>query len=97
MDATIDRMQEHYQAMRSEIAKVIVGQEEAITAVSKAIRRNLEKMITMGKTKDLVRYRKAISFLRDEDAAAACSALHIALSRPEQFPLSSTPTHWPFS
>ena len=33
------------------------------------MQRNLEKMITLGKTKDLVRYRRALAYLRDEAAA----------------------------
>ena len=36
---------------------------------AKALRRNVEKMITLGKTKDLARYRRAVSYLNDESAA----------------------------
>jgi large subunit ribosomal protein L17 len=49
----------------------VIKHERVVTtlAKAKAMRRNLEKMITLGKTKDLTRYRRAIAFLRDEDAA----------------------------
>ena len=67
----LNRTTSHRQSMERNMICSIIKHERIVTTLTKAkaIRRNLEKMITMGKTKDLVRYRKAISFLRDEDAA----------------------------
>lgn len=49
----------------------VIKNERVVTTLpkAKAMRRNLEKMITMGKKKDLVRFRRAVSFLRDKEAA----------------------------
>lgn len=49
----------------------VIKHERVVTtlAKAKAMRRNLEKMITLGKRRDLTRYRRAIAYLRDEEAA----------------------------
>ncbi len=49
----------------------IIKHERVVTTLpkAKAMRRNLEKVITLGKNKTLARYRRAISMLRDEEAA----------------------------
>ena len=49
----------------------IIKHERIVTtlAKAKAIRRNLDKMITLGKRMDLARFRRAVAYLRDKDAA----------------------------
>jgi large subunit ribosomal protein L17 len=49
----------------------VIKHERIVTTVTKAkaLRRNLEKVITLGKQKNLARYRRVLSFLRDEAAA----------------------------
>lgn len=48
----------------------IIKHERIVTtlAKAKAIRRGLEKMITLGKQKDVARVRRAVSYLRDREA-----------------------------
>lgn len=49
----------------------VIKHERVVTTLpkAKALQRNVEKMITLGKKQDLSRLRKAIAYLRDKDAA----------------------------
>lgn len=49
----------------------VIKHERVVTTLpkAKALQRNVEKMITLGKKQDLTRLRKAIAYLRDKDAA----------------------------
>ena len=64
----LNRSSAHRQSMERNFICSVIKHERVVTtlAKAKAMRRNLEKMITLGKTKDLTRYRRAIAFLRDE-------------------------------
>ena len=68
----LNRSSSHRQSMERNFICSVIKHERVVTtlAKAKAMRRNLERMITLGKKKDLVRYRRAVSFLRDEGAAA---------------------------
>lgn len=67
----LGRTTSHRQSMERNMICSIIMHERIVTtlAKAKAMRRNLDKIITLGKRKDLVRFRYAISFLRDKDAA----------------------------
>lgn len=67
----LNRSSAHRQSMERNFICSVIKHERVVTtlAKAKAMRRNLERMITLGKTKDLTRYRRAIAYLRDEDAA----------------------------
>ncbi len=55
---------------RNFICSVIKHERVTTTlAKAKAMRRNLEKVITLGKRKTLARYRRVLAYLRDEEAA----------------------------
>ena len=67
----LNRSSAHRQSMERNFICSVIKHERVVTtlAKAKAMRRNLERMITLGKQKDLVRYRRAIAFLRDREAA----------------------------
>ena len=67
----LNRSSAHRQSMERNFICSVIKHERVVTtlAKAKAMRRNLEKMITLGKRKDLARFRRAIAFLRDEGAA----------------------------
>ncbi|MEO0480964.1 MAG: 50S ribosomal protein L17 [Planctomycetota bacterium] len=67
----LSRTTSHRQSMERNFICSVIKNERVVTTLpkAKAMRRNLEKMITMGKKKDLVRFRRAVSFLRDKEAA----------------------------
>ena len=67
----LNRSSSHRQSMERNFICSVIKHERVVTtlAKAKAMRRNLEKMITLGKQKDLVRYRRAIAYLRDREAA----------------------------
>ncbi len=48
----------------------VIMHERVVTTLdrAKAVRRNVEKMITLGKTKNLANIRRAMSILRDKEA-----------------------------
>jgi large subunit ribosomal protein L17 len=56
--------------MRSNFICSVIKHERVITTLerAKAVRRNVEKMITLGKTKSLPNIRRAMAILRDRDA-----------------------------
>ncbi len=67
----LGRTTSHRLSMERNMICSIIKHERIVTtlAKAKAIRRNLDKMITLGKRKDLARFRRAIAYLRDRDAA----------------------------
>lgn len=67
----LNRTSAHRQSMERNFICSVIKHERVVTtlAKAKAMRRNLEKMITLGKRRDLARYRRAVAYLRDEDAA----------------------------
>ena len=67
----LGRTTAHRQSMERNMICSVIKHERIVTtlAKAKAIRRNLNKIITLGKRRDLARFRRAISFLRDRDAA----------------------------
>ncbi len=68
---SLNRSPSHRKAMERNFVCAVIKHERIVTTLSKAkaLRRNVEKMITLGKTKDLTRLRRAVSYLNDEDAA----------------------------
>ena len=68
---SFSRSTAHRQSMERNFICSVILNERVVTTLpkAKALRRNLEKMITLGKQKDLKRYRHAVSFLRSEEAA----------------------------
>ncbi len=58
-------------AMERNFVCSVIKSERVVTTLAKAksLRRNVEKMITLGKEKSLPRFRRAISYLNDKDAA----------------------------
>jgi large subunit ribosomal protein L17 len=67
----LNRTSSHRRSMERNFICSVIKHERVVTtlAKAKAMQRNLEKMITLGKTRNLARYRRAAAFLRDEDAA----------------------------
>ena len=67
----LNRTSAHRQSMERNFICSVIKHERVVTtlAKAKAMRRNLEKMITLGKQKDLTRFRRAVAYLRDEAAA----------------------------
>lgn len=68
---SLNRTSSHRQSMERNFVCSVIKSERVVTtlAKAKALQRNVEKMITLGKEKNLARYRKAVSYLRDEGAA----------------------------
>jgi len=58
-------------AMERNFVCSVIKSERVVTtlAKAKALRRNVEKMITLGKVKNLSRFRRAVSYLNDKEAA----------------------------
>lgn len=56
--------------MRSNFICSVIMHERVVTTLAraKAVRRNVEKMITLGKTKSLSNIRRAMSILQDKEA-----------------------------
>ncbi len=56
--------------MRRNFICSVIKHERVVTTLEKAknLRRNVEKMITLGKRKDLHRYRRALTLLQDKEA-----------------------------
>jgi len=67
----LNRSPSHRQSMERNLVCSVIKHERVVTTLSKAkaMRPGLEKIITLGKRKDLSRYRRALSYLRDEAAA----------------------------
>ena len=66
----MNRSPSHRTAMRSNFMCSVIMHERVITTLerAKAVRRNLEKMITLGKTKSLSNIRRAMAVLQDKEA-----------------------------
>ena len=68
----LNRSSSHRAAMMRNFICSVIKHERVITTVEKAkmMQRNVEKMVTLGKVKNLHNYRRAISKLHDEEAVA---------------------------
>lgn len=66
----MNRNSSHRTAMRSNFICSVIMHERVVTTLAraKAVRRNVEKMITLGKTKSLSNIRRAMSILQDKEA-----------------------------
>lgn len=66
----LGRTPSHRAAMRRNFICSVIVHERVVTTLEKAkgLRRSVEKMITLGKRKDLHRFRRALSMLQDKDA-----------------------------
>ena len=66
----LGRTTTHRLAMERNFIVSIIKHERVITTVTKAkaMRRNIDRMITLGKHRDLARFRRALSALQDHDA-----------------------------
>ena len=67
----LNRSCSHRAALERNFICSLLRHERVVTtlAKAKALRPKIEKFITMGKQKDLVRLRHAVDFLRDEEVA----------------------------
>ena len=68
---SLNRSPSHRAAMERNFVCSVIKSERVVTTLAKAksLRRNVDKMITLGKEKTLSRYRRAISYLHDKEAA----------------------------
>ena len=66
----LGRSPSHRAAMERNFICSVIMHERVVTTLQKAkgLRRNVEKMITLGKRKDLHRFRRALSLLQDKAA-----------------------------
>ena len=66
----LNRSSSHREAMRRNFVSSVIKHERVVTTLekAKAMQRNVEKMITLGKEKNLHRYRRALSRLQDKEA-----------------------------
>jgi large subunit ribosomal protein L17 len=66
----MNRSSSHRAAMRSNFMCSVIKHERVVTTPerAKALRRNVEKMITLGKTKNLANIRRAMAVLQDQEA-----------------------------
>ena len=67
----LGRSPSHRASMTRNFVCSVIKHERVVTtlAIAKGMRPHVEKLITLGKKKDLTRLRRAISFLRDKAAA----------------------------
>jgi large subunit ribosomal protein L17 len=67
----LNRTTAHRESMERNFVCSLLRHERVVTTLAKAkfMRPRVEKMITLGKKKDLIRFRRAIAYLRDEDVA----------------------------
>lgn len=68
---SLNRTPSHRASMERNMVCSVIKHERIVTTLpkAKAMRRAVEKMITLGKQKTLARYRRACQHLRDESAA----------------------------
>ena len=68
----LGRSSSHREAMRRNFICSVIKHERVVTTVekAKAMQRNVEKVITLGKEKNLHRLRRALSRLQDREAVA---------------------------
>ena len=66
----LKRSASHRKAMRRNFICSVILHERVVTTLEKAknLRRNVEKIITLGKRKDLHRFRRALTLLQDKAA-----------------------------
>lgn len=66
----LNRSASHRKAMRRNFICSVILHERVVTTLEKAknLRRNVEKIITLGKRKDLHRFRRALTMLQDKTA-----------------------------
>ena len=66
----MNRSSSHRIAMRSNFISSVIKHERVVTTLerAKAVRRNVEKMITLGKKKNLHNMRRAMAILQDKEA-----------------------------
>jgi len=66
----MNRDSSHRTAMRSNFICSVIKHERVVTTLerAKAVRRNVEKMITLGKKKSLANMRRAMAVLGDKEA-----------------------------
>lgn len=66
----LGRTTTHRLAMERNMIVSVIKHERVVTTVTKAkaMRRNVDRMITLGKTRNLARFRRALSALQDHDA-----------------------------
>ncbi len=66
----LNRSASHRKAMRRNFICSVILHERVVTTLEKAknLRRNVEKIITLGKRKDLHRFRRALTLLQDKAA-----------------------------
>ncbi len=64
----LNRSASHRKAMRRNFICSVILHERVVTTLEKAknLRRNVEKIITLGKRKDLHRFRRALTILQDK-------------------------------
>jgi len=65
----MNRSTSHRRAMRRNFICSVIKHERVVTTVerAKALRRSVEKVITLGKQKDLARIRRAMALLGDKE------------------------------
>ncbi len=65
----LGRSTDHRRAMRRNFMCSVIRHERVVTTLerAKAMRRSVEKVITLGKQKDLARIRRAMSLLGDKE------------------------------
>lgn len=68
----LSRTSSHRQAMMRNFICSVIKHERVVTTLPKAkmMQRNVEKMLTLGKKKNLHNYRRAVASLQDEGAVA---------------------------
>lgn len=66
----LGRSPSHRAALRRNFICSVIKHERVVTTLEKAkgLRRSVEKMITLGKRKDLHRFRRALTMLQDKEA-----------------------------
>jgi large subunit ribosomal protein L17 len=66
----LGRTTTHRLAMERNMIVSVIKHERIVTTLAraKALRRNVDRMITLGKTRNLARFRRALSALQDHEA-----------------------------
>lgn len=66
----LGRTSTHRIAMERNLIVSVIKHERVVTTLAraKAMRRSVDRIITLGKTRDLARFRRALSALQDHDA-----------------------------
>ena len=66
----LGRSPSHRAAMKRNFIRSVIVHERVVTTLQKAkgLQRSVEKMITLGKRKDLHRFRRALTVLQDREA-----------------------------